>query len=93
MNPLYQMLSGNQSFGQQVAVQQNYGGMQFQNPIQKANYIMQAMKNPAAFVRQAIPDLPPEISHDPNKILQYLQQTRGISNEQIQEVASYIPRW
>lgn len=88
MNPLYQMLSGNIPFAQQ-----NYNGMQFQNPIQKANYIMQAMTNPAAFVRQAVPDLPPEISNDPNKILQYLQQTRGISNEQIQEVASYIPRW
>ena len=77
MNPLYQMLS------QQVPRQ---SGMQFNNPIQKANYIMQAMRNPAAFIKQQFPDIPDNISNDPNQILNYLQRTRGISNQQIQQL-------
>lgn len=94
MNPLYQMLTGQMyPQNQQMPVQQNFSGIQFQNPIQKANFIMQAMRNPVAFVKQAVPDLPSDIANDPNRILQYLQQTRGITNEQIQEAASYIPRW
>ena len=84
MNPLFNMLMQQQGIPQQP---------HFQNPIQKMNYIMQAMRNPAAFVKQAIPDLPNEIANDPNRILQYLQQTRGITNEQIQQIAGQIPRF
>lgn len=83
MNPLYNMLMG----------QQGFNGVPFQTPIQKANAIMMAMQNPAAFVRNAIPDLPAEIANDPNRILQYLQQTRGISNAQIQQMMGQIPRF
>ena len=86
-NPLYNMLMGNA-----VPQQRQQSGIQFMNPLQKANYIMQAMQNPAAFVKQQIPDLPEEIANDPNKILGYLQQTRGITNEQIWNVAGMIPR-
>lgn len=77
MNPLYQMLS------QQAPMQQ---GPRFNNPFQKANYIMQAMKNPAAFIKQQFPDIPDNIANDPNQILNYIQQTRGISNQQIQQL-------
>lgn len=88
-NPLYQMVMGEQN--------NNYGQSplpyQQMNPIQQANAIYQAMRNPAAFVKQAIPDLPPEIANDPNRILPYLQQTRGISNEQINNIASMIPKY
>ena len=83
MNPLYNMLMGSNAPPQQGLI----------NPIQRANAIYQAMRNPAAFVQQALPDLPPEIANDPNRILQWLQQTRGISNEQIQQVARQIPRF
>lgn len=84
MNPLYQSLTG-----QQIATSAPFSsGNRFQDPIQRMQYIMQAMQNPAAFVRQAIPDIPHEISNDPNQILTYLQRTRGISNEQIQQIAS-----
>ena len=90
MNPLYQSLMGG---GMPMPQQPGFSGMKFQNPVQKMQYIMQAMQNPAAFVRQAIPDIPQEISNNPNQILQYLQQTRGISNEQIQQVANQIPHF
>lgn len=93
MNPLYQQLMG-QSVPQQNPVQQPMsGGPQFANPIQKMNYILQAMRNPAQFVKQAIPDLPDNIANDPNQILQYLKQTRGVTDQQIQMAAGQIPRF
>lgn len=64
-----------------------------QNPLfnmigayQKVNQIMQTMQNPVAFVKQQFPDIPDNILNDPDQILQYLQQTRNISNEQIQQL-------
>ena len=78
MNPLYQMMVGG-GMGQPVPPQP------FQNPLQRMQMIMQAMQNPAAFVRQQFPDIPSQIMNDPNQILSYLQQTRGITNQQIQQ--------
>ena len=82
-NPLYQMLTGNTA-SQMPMPAMNPAAM---NPFQKFNMISQAMQNPQAFVRQAFPDIPDEISNDPNRILSYLQQTRGITNQQLQQVA------
>ena len=93
MNPLYQQLMGQNIPQQNPAQQSMSGGPQFANPIQKMNYILQAMRNPAQFVRQAIPDLPDNIANDPNQILQYLKQTRGITDQQIQMAAGQIPRF
>ena len=73
-NPLYQQLTGQQQ------------GMTFANPMQKVNYILNAMTNPAQFVRQQFPDIPAEIANNPLQVLQYIQQTRGISNQQIQQL-------
>ena len=89
INPLYSMSFGN-SFQSQP---QSFNMPTFQNPIQKANYIMQAMQNPAAFVRQILPNIPQDISNDPNRILQYLQQNCGVTNAQIQQAAMQIPRF
>jgi len=84
MNPLYQMI---------MSKQMGSGTPVFQNPMQKMQYIMQAMQNPAAFVKQAFPDIPAEIQNNPNQILSYLQQTRHISNEQIQNLQNQLPHW
>lgn len=67
-------------------------GMQFQNPIQKANYIMNAIQNPAAFVKQQFPDIPENIQNNPDEILRYLQQTRGITDQQIQQLSGMYGR-
>lgn len=80
-NPLYQMNMANMMPYQNS----NMSGITFQNPIQKMQYIMQAMMNPAAFVKQYFPDIPENIQSNPNQILEYLQRTRGISNQQIQQ--------
>ena len=65
-------------------------GPQFMNPAQKVAYVMQAMRNPAAFVKQQFPDIPDEISNDPDAILNYLQKTRGISSDQIQQLSGQL---
>lgn len=77
-----------------MSQQMNQGNaisFQAMNPIQKANALMQAMQNPAAFVKQAIPDIPAEIQNNPTQILQYLQQTRHITNNQIQNLINQNP--
>ena len=56
-----------------------------QNPMQKIQMVMQAMQNPIGFITQRFPDIPQNIQNNPSQILQYLQQTRTISNEQIQQ--------
>lgn len=86
MNPLYQMLMG----GQQPAMPRMAPAM---SPIQKMNTIMQAMRNPAQFVKQQFPDIPDTMMNDPNQVLQYLQQTRNISNDQLAMLMNQFPRF
>lgn len=93
MNPLYNQLMGQNAPPQKPVQQPMSGAPQFTNPMQKINYILQAMRNPVQFVRNAIPDLPESIANDPNQILQYLKQTRGITDQQIQMAAGQIPRF
>ena len=93
MNPLFNMLMGNQSGMPQMQPAQPPQMPLANTPVSTANAIYQAMMNPAAFVKQAIPDLPPQIANDPNKILQYLQQTGRVTPQQIQQVANSIPRF
>lgn len=85
MNPLYNMLMGH-GMPQQIAPNQ-------MSPFQKVSMAMQAMQNPAKFVKQAIPDLPDEIANDPNRILNYLQQTRGVTNQDIQQIMQQVPKF
>jgi len=66
-------------------------GPVFQNPIQKAAYIMQALTNPAAFVKRAFPDVPDGIANDPVQVRNYLMQSRGISEQQIQKMLNQYP--
>ena len=81
MNNWYNRITGNQQIMQQPS------GIPFQNPMQKMQYIMNAMANPAAFVKQQFPDIPENIQYNPNEILRYLQRTRGISDQQIQQIS------
>lgn len=84
-NPLYQMIMGGgmqPNMGMQQSVQQ----MQQPSRMSMMMQAMQAMQNPVAFVKKAFPDIPPEIENNPNQILGYLQQTRGITNQDIQNL-------
>lgn len=80
-NAWYDRINGSCSFAQPI----------FQNPMQKVQYIMQAMQNPVVFVKQQFPDVPDNILSDPNQVLRYLQQTRGISNDQINQIVGQFP--
>ena len=68
MNNWYDRINGNQHPQKTT---------QFQNPMQQAQYIMNAMKNPVAFVSEQFPDVPENIRNNPNAVLNYLSQTRG----------------
>ena len=88
---------GRSIFEQMAAInspmmQNNMSSMQFANPAQKVMYILQAMTNPAQFVKQTFPDIPEQIQNDPNQILQYLRQTRGITDQQIQQAQQMSPQ-
>ena len=72
-------------------IQQSTGPV-FQNPIQKAAYIMQALTNPAAFVKQQFPDVPDGIVNDPIQVRNYIQQSRGISDQQLRQIMNQYPR-
>lgn len=76
MNNWYARINGQQP-------QQMYSP---QNPLQRAQYVMNAVNNPAVFVKQQFPDIPENIQNNPNEILAYLQRTRGISDQQIQQL-------
>ena len=68
MNNWYSRIVGQQTPQQQVIPAQQ-SGMQFQNPIQKAAYIMRTLTNPAAFVKQQFPDVPDDIANNPNQVV------------------------
>lgn len=81
MTSLYQMLNSAIQISQPISQQM----FQKQNMFQRINEFMQAMQNPAEYVRQKFPDIPEEIKNDPNQILSYLKKTRGITDQQIQQ--------
>lgn len=84
MTSLYQMLNGNI---QPMATMQPRMP-QAPNMFQMMGQIAQAMQNPAAFIMQRFPDIPADIQNNPERILAYLQQTRGITNQQIQQTCN-----
>ncbi len=68
---------------------------QFMNPVQKMSFIMQAMQNPAQFVRQHLNGIPEQAFQDPtgNAILQYMQRNMGVTQQDIMNAQSQIPRY
>lgn len=98
-HPLQQMIAQMSSQPvQQMPVSQSAqmvsGIPQFANPIQKMNYIMQAMRNPAAFIKQHVPNIPDEVLRDPtgNSALQYMQQNMGVTQQDIMNAQAQIPQ-
>lgn len=88
MNPLYQQMMGmGGAMGQPMALP----SMNPMNPMQRMQMVMSAMQNPAAFLKQKFPDIPDQYLHNPNLIMQYLQQTRGITEQDIQNVQAQMP--
>lgn len=66
---------------------------QFQNPLQQMNYIMNAMRNPVAFIQDQFPDVPENIRSNPDSVLEYLQRTRGAAfTQQMQQISGMCGR-
>jgi len=53
--------------------------------------IANAMQNPQAFAMQAFSDVPRELWNNPAQALQYIQQTRNLSQADIQNMISSLP--
>lgn len=78
-----------------MPVQQPQPRPQQLNPMQRMGQMMQAMRNPMAFVRQNLKGIPDELFNDPtgNSILQYMQNNMGVTQQDIQNAASQMPRF
>ena len=50
-----------------------------------------AMRDPMTFAMNAFRDVPRELWNDPAKALQYIQQTRNISQADIQNMINSLP--
>lgn len=61
------------------------------NPFQIVGEISNAMRNPIAFAMNAFRDVPAELWNDPARALQYIQQTRNISQADIQNMINSLP--
>lgn len=83
-HPLQQFIP-QQMIGQVPQQPMITGIPQFMNPVQKMSFIMQAMQNPAQFVRQHLSGIPEQAFQDPtgNMVLQYMQQNMGVSQQDI----------
>lgn len=74
--------------GQSIFQSLGQAGNNMRNPYQMMQQMSQAMANPAAFLKQRFPDIPDQIMNNPWQIMQYLQQSRGMSQEQIQQIGN-----
>ena len=84
-NPWYGRVNGQSA----PAPRQQMPAMQPQGNLLGA--IAQAMRNPQAYAMQAFSDVPRELWNDPAQALQYIQQTRNISQADIQNMIGSLP--
>jgi hypothetical protein len=61
------------------------------NPMMMRQQVMSKMNNPWAFLKEKWPDIPDEYANNPVMIMQYIQRTRNVSNQDIQNLANFIP--
>ena len=54
-----------------------------QNVMSRANQLAQQFQNPQQMIQRMIPGIPEGIRNDPNQILNWLQQTGKVSDQQI----------
>lgn len=64
-----------------------------QNPAERMQAVVQAMQNPFGYLRQVFPDIPAYMANNPGQIMQYLQRTRNISQEDIRATVNQISQF
>jgi len=86
-----QAMAGGLTGGFQGGLQ---GGLQggMQNILQRARQIASGFQNPQQFVRQYFPDVPADVSGDPEQIIGWLQQTGRVNPQMVQMARQLMGR-
>ena len=63
-----------------------------QNVMNRANQLAQQFQNPQQLISQMFPGIPAGIRNDPNQIINWLQQTGKVSDQQIQMARQMMGR-
>lgn len=87
-NPWYDKVNG------QGTVMPNQPSMAPAGPMNQMammGQIAQAMRNPAAYAMQAFSDVPREMWNNPGQALQYIMQTRGLTQADVQNMIGSLP--
>ena len=82
-NPWYDRINGQ---GTPMPNPYQYPAVPQMNPLQVVGEVANAMRNPMAFAMNAFRDVPPELWNNPAQALQYIQQTRGISDADLRGI-------
>mgnify|MGYP006988837141 CR=1 FL=1 len=75
-----------ESLQQGVPAASQNGVTQFVSAMQQVNQIMRGAPNPAMLAKQYFPDIPDEYLNNPEQVLAYIQQSRGIDSNAIQQL-------
>ena len=63
-----------------------------QRVMAQANQMMQSFQNPQQLIQQVLPGIPEGIRNDPNQIINWLQQTGKVSEQQIRMAQQMMGR-
>lgn len=85
-NPWYDKINGQGSAPQIRPMQQMP-----MNPMGVMGQLSQAMQNPQSYAMQAFQDVPREMWNNPPQALQYIMQTRGLTQADIQNMIGNLP--
>ena len=85
-NPWYDKINGQRFMPQAQPMQQMP-----MNPMAMMGQISQAMRNPQSYAMQAFQDVPREMWNNPEQALQYIMQTRGLTQADIQNMIGSLP--
>lgn len=88
-NPWYDKVNGRGSVVPAPFQQQT--PMAPMNPMGLMNQISQAMQNPQSYAMQAFRDVPQELWNYPANALQYIMQTRGLTQADVQNMIGSLP--
>ena len=58
----------------------------------QAQQMMKQFKDPQQLVSSFLPDVPAEIRNDPNKIINWMQETGKVTAQQVQQAQQWMGR-
>lgn len=85
-NPWYDKINGRRFMPQAQPMRQTP-----MNPMAVMGQLSQAMQNPQFYAMQAFKDVPRDLWNNPSQALQYIMQTRGLTQGDIQSMIGSLP--